>query len=1056
MNKKIIGNTVGTPFNPNMAKPTDNEIKQAVDKYLAENPPAGVVEETDPTVPAWAKAETKPTYTAAEVGARSNTWMPTASEVGAVTDEDVKARINTHNSSEGAHTGIRNRLKAVEDDKADRTELPTLSDLGGITPAAAEGMVSAHNVNGESHNDLRLALSELSARLNAALDSEDVDLNQLSEIVAYIKSNKALIEAITTSKVSVTNIVNDLVTNVTNKPLSAAQGVALKTLIDAVTTTANNAASEAGKAKTAAAEATTKAENAQAAASEAKNTAIAAGNTAAAAQAAATEANTKAESAQTAASEAKTAANNAQNNLTAKLDASKLPEAINTALAQAKASGEFDGDDGYTPVKGTDYYTPEEKAEFSDYIATELAKRGQLKPEYVNSVEECTDQTKMYVLPDGFIYAFIRTEVEVDGGTKPAFTNLKEQCYIKYGYKFSKSGGGFVQNVGITVVIVPVPIGSTSAVVRFKGVTRNSGLTALYGATSIDAYNSLTITQFGQVSGQPDADGIWTFTATKTADIAYLLFHMNGDTEDALAEMIVTVNEEIKYTTGTETIVTEAFANTGLPFIPADYEDRIISLENKAEAIPENTRRIAELENKVGTVDENAVVHNAVGATYPASQKAAQSEFEGYDIDIYNSMADEVFSYIDTIISGKDTVSKEILGKDASGKYDIARYTYAKREHIAWQRANYPKMYAWKNGTTVIYSVSVSPRKDDTLYSTSYIGTAYGTVTAVNATNRSRTVGGLEFVRYESGDVKPTVFYTDKDDERNSNTSIVHEGITYNRYPLGDLGANRRKLIPVFIYANEHGTNFKGAINTDTMSESKLCGLVATRILCDLATDKQISNPLYKFIRDNCLLVVIPVANPFGFNYNLTADTNTGNSGYNNANNININRNYDTPGWDAAGWGATAGSENETQYIMNTIAESGAVVAMSLHSMGGNKSANRGTCAYQGQQPDGNGYNEEKLAKVISFLKNNYGYNLGNYDSGVAENMPDVTSKSPSYITQCGAYGGIIEFCPADSDKSLEGFVHEMKQKVIENAYAQTINLTAMWLSDYLEVQTDG
>lgn len=281
------------------------EVERIVAEYLEANPPeAGVdkdavnnlitealkkytpsIEEKDPTVPSWAKQSTKPAYTAEEVGARSDTWMPTASEIGAVTDEDVKNRINTHNSSDIAHTGIRNRLKAVEDDKADRTELPTvpknvseftndagyakqtdiptLSDLGGITPGAAEGMVTAHNVNGEAHNDLRLALSELSARLNAALDSEDVDLNQLSEIVAYIKSNKALIEAITTSKVSVSDIIDNLTTNVSNKPLSAAQGVALKALIDALSSN--------------------------------------------------------------------------------KLDAAKLTEAINTALAQAKESGEFDG-----------------------------------------------------------------------------------------------------------------------------------------------------------------------------------------------------------------------------------------------------------------------------------------------------------------------------------------------------------------------------------------------------------------------------------------------------------------------------------------------------------------------------------------------------------------------------------------------------------------------------------------------------------------------------------------------------------------------------------------
>jgi hypothetical protein len=40
--------------------------------------------ETDPTISAWAKATSKPTYTAAEVGARPDDWMPTAAEVGAV------------------------------------------------------------------------------------------------------------------------------------------------------------------------------------------------------------------------------------------------------------------------------------------------------------------------------------------------------------------------------------------------------------------------------------------------------------------------------------------------------------------------------------------------------------------------------------------------------------------------------------------------------------------------------------------------------------------------------------------------------------------------------------------------------------------------------------------------------------------------------------------------------------------------------------------------------------------------------------------------------------
>ena len=94
--------------------------------------------------------------------------------------------------------------------------------------------VTAHNVSQDTHKDIRNLISELSNRLNALADSDDTTLDQLSEIVAYIKANKALIESVTTSKVNVSDIVNDLETNVANKPLSASQGVALKALISAL------------------------------------------------------------------------------------------------------------------------------------------------------------------------------------------------------------------------------------------------------------------------------------------------------------------------------------------------------------------------------------------------------------------------------------------------------------------------------------------------------------------------------------------------------------------------------------------------------------------------------------------------------------------------------------------------------------------------------------------------------------------------------------------------------------------------------------------------------
>ena len=113
---------------------------------------------------------------------------------------------------------------------------------------------SNHNVDTTAHNDIRVLITELSERLNSIADSDDDTLDQLSEIVAYIKANKELIESVTTNKINVTDIVNDLTTNVADKVLAASQGVAIKALIDAlqeeVNTKVSNTVTVNGKALT--------------------------------------------------------------------------------------------------------------------------------------------------------------------------------------------------------------------------------------------------------------------------------------------------------------------------------------------------------------------------------------------------------------------------------------------------------------------------------------------------------------------------------------------------------------------------------------------------------------------------------------------------------------------------------------------------------------------------------------------------------------------------------------------------------------------------------------
>ncbi len=111
--------------------------------------------------------------------------------------------------------------------------VPTNAEqVGADAAGTAQSEVDKHNVNTESHNDIRLELEGVLTKINTLLDSDDLTLDQLSEIVAYIKNNKELIDNITTSKINVKDIINNLITNVSNKPLSAAQGVVLKGLID--------------------------------------------------------------------------------------------------------------------------------------------------------------------------------------------------------------------------------------------------------------------------------------------------------------------------------------------------------------------------------------------------------------------------------------------------------------------------------------------------------------------------------------------------------------------------------------------------------------------------------------------------------------------------------------------------------------------------------------------------------------------------------------------------------------------------------------------------------
>lgn len=108
------------------------------------------------------------------------------------------------------------------------------SEIGNIELSGyvKKSDLEIHNTNIEAHNDIRDLISGLSIKVTNFLDVDEDTTDQLSEVLTLINNNKGTLESLTTTKVNVSDIINNLTTNVSNKPLSAAQGVEIKRLID--------------------------------------------------------------------------------------------------------------------------------------------------------------------------------------------------------------------------------------------------------------------------------------------------------------------------------------------------------------------------------------------------------------------------------------------------------------------------------------------------------------------------------------------------------------------------------------------------------------------------------------------------------------------------------------------------------------------------------------------------------------------------------------------------------------------------------------------------------
>jgi hypothetical protein len=358
--------------------------------------------ETDPTVPAWAKAATKPTYTASEVGAAASSHNH---DERYYTESEIDDKLESKSDTTHNHDALYDAKGAASESLASAKSYTDTKTSGLASTTVVDNKISSHNTSTSAHSDIRELISGLTTRLNTLANSDDTTLDQMSEVVAYIKNNKSLIDGITTSKVNVSDIVNNLTTNVNNKPLSAAQGVAIKGLIDALQSELDSHTH---------ATATTSIDGFMSASDKTKLDGIATGATKVTVDSALNSSSTNPVQ--------NKVVNTAINNLSSSIDTK-----VETALSEAKASGEFKGDkgdkgdtgaagvsisnvkqtttstaddgnniitvtlsngatstftvqngskgstgaagsNGYTPVRGTDYWTDADKAEIKSYV----------------------------------------------------------------------------------------------------------------------------------------------------------------------------------------------------------------------------------------------------------------------------------------------------------------------------------------------------------------------------------------------------------------------------------------------------------------------------------------------------------------------------------------------------------------------------------------------------------------------------------------------------------------------------------------------------------------
>lgn len=357
----------------------------------------------------------------------------------------------------------------------------------------------------------------------------------------------------------------------------------------------------------------------------------------------------------------------------------------------------------------------ESKADQSyvDSEIAELKQQGvQQVPLFADSVEECTDTSKLYVLPDGFIYAYMTVTEESSGAS---YTNVLPQAIDSDGTPYN---GGLGYKTGYRVNSSFIEKEATGrCCTGFIPVTQNDviRLKNIYHPTdaNYNGYIQFFDSDFGGIGSGYEKTAFVLTDGECTIDVAtcqlstgvsarqyFKYFRISTGQIDS--NSIITINQEIKE--GTTTTTTQKWANTGHAFVPNENYDEIVAeLQRVTTSHTQELENLREqIENETAeTVDSLELIRNWDAPIYDAHIPVFELSAEKTAMTNATCTPDALYALYDALMAKHpEYISKTDLGLCSDGVNHVYRYDFKEPE------PHHQSGYEWSETKTKAILVS--------------------------------------------------------------------------------------------------------------------------------------------------------------------------------------------------------------------------------------------------------------------------------------------------------------------------------------------------------------